>query len=172
VRLPLLPAIAVRPLIAVAAFAVLAGCSFLEPRAQSRGNRIDPDALKELTPGTSSRADATALLGSPTARATFDDNTWIYINETTRPRIGRTQGVLNQRVVVLTFNTQGVLQKIDRLNQDDSLPVDVVSRATPSPGNESSILGQLLGNVGRFGATGSALGQSQAPSGGAPTPAP
>jgi outer membrane protein assembly factor BamE (lipoprotein component of BamABCDE complex) len=171
VRLPS-PPIAARRLTAVAALLVLAGCSFIEPRSQSRGNRIDPDALKELTPGTSSRADATALLGSPTARATFDDNTWIYISETTRPRIARTQGVLNQRVVVLTFNDQGVLQKIDRLNQDDSLPVDVVSRATPSPGNESSILGQLLGNVGRFGASGagSALGQGQAPSGGAPTP--
>ena len=168
-RLPS-PSPAGRRLIAVAALLVLAGCSFIEPRSQSRGNRIDPDALKELTPGTSSRADATALLGSPTAKATFDDNTWIYISATTRPRIGQTQALLDQRVVVLTFNDQGVLQKIQRLNKNDSLPVDIVSRSTPSPGNESSIMGQLLGNVGRFGATGSPLGQGEAPSGGAPTP--
>ena len=138
--------------------------------------QADPDALKELTPGTSSRADATALLGSPTAKATFDDNTWIYITQTTRPRIGRTPGVLDQQVVVLTFNDQGVLQNVKRLDQDNSLPVDVVSRATPSPGSESSLLQQLFGNIGRFGPAAGAgagtVGQSEAPTGGAPTRAP
>ncbi len=163
----------VRPLPSLAGLLLLAGCSFFQAQSQIRGNKVDPDALKELTPGTSSRADATALLGSPTAKATFDDNTWIYINETTRPRIGRTPGVLNQQVVVLTFNDQGVLQNVKRLNQDDSLPVNVVSRATPSPGSEASIMQQLLGNVGRFNAgsaAGGALGQNEAPSGGAPSP--
>ena len=166
----------VRLLTALAGLLLLAGCSFFEARPQVRGNKVDPDALKELTPGTSTRADATALLGSPTAKATFDDNTWIYINEITRTRIARTPGVLEQKVVVLTFNDQGVLQDIKRLNQDDSLPVNVVSRATPSPGSEASILQQLLGNVGRFnaggGSTGVLGGQSEAPSGGAPSPGP
>jgi outer membrane protein assembly factor BamE (lipoprotein component of BamABCDE complex) len=158
----------------IAALLMLAGCSFFQAPSQSRGNKIDPDALKELTPGTSTRADATALLGSPTAKATFDDNSWIYISETTRPRIARTQGVLNQNVVVLTFNTQGVLQDVKRLNEDDSLPVTVVSRVTPSPGSESSVMQQLLGNIGRFGPGmgAGALGQGEAPSGGAPSPAP
>jgi outer membrane protein assembly factor BamE (lipoprotein component of BamABCDE complex) len=156
----------------LAALLLLAGCSFFEAQSQIRGNKPDPDALKELTPGTSTRADATALLGSPTAKATFDDNTWMYITETTRPRIGRTPGVLAQQVLVLTFNGQGVLQDLKRLNEDDSLPVDVVARATPSPGSESSLLQQLFGNIGRFGPGGAAgaLGQSEAPSGGAPSP--
>ena len=119
-------------------------------------------------PGTSTRADVTALIGTPTARATFDDNTWIYISEVTRPQIARTQGVLSQDVVVLGFNDQGVLQDVKRLNQDDALPVTVVARSTPSPGTEASFLQQLFGNIGRF----NALGPNQgAPSGGAPTPA-
>jgi outer membrane protein assembly factor BamE (lipoprotein component of BamABCDE complex) len=157
------------------ALLLLAGCSFFQAPSQIRGNKPDADAMKELVPGTSTRADATALLGSPTAKATFDDNTWMYITETTRPRIARTPGVLDQRVVMLSFSDQGVLQNIKRLDQDDSLPVSVVARATPSPGNESSILQQLFGNIGRFGAGGlggSTLGQSEAPSGGAPSPTP
>ncbi|MBV9654210.1 MAG: outer membrane protein assembly factor BamE [Acetobacteraceae bacterium] len=156
----------------------LAGCSFFEAKSQVRGNKIDPDALAELTPGTSTRADATALLGSPTARATFDDNSWIYINETTRPRIGRTPGILDQRVVVLRFSEAGVLQEVRRLNEDDSMPVSVVARATPSPGNDTSLLGELFGNIGRFSPGGSTgglgglggIGGGEAPSGGAPTP--
>lgn len=130
--------------------------------------------LKELTPGTSTRADATALLGSPTAKATFDDNQWIYIGEMTRPVIARTQGVVSQDVILLTFDQQGVLRDVKQLDKADGLPVDVVSRATPSPGSEASILQQLLGNVGRFspgGLGGQGVGgssSSSAPGGGVP----
>jgi outer membrane protein assembly factor BamE (lipoprotein component of BamABCDE complex) len=141
-----------RCLAALAALLLLAGCSVFQAQSQVRGNRIDPDDLKELVPGTSTRADATALLGSPTARATFDENRWIYISMVTRPRIGRVQGVLSQDVVVLTFNDQGVLQDVERLDQDDSLPVSISSRATPSPGTEASFMQQLFGNIGRFSA--------------------
>jgi outer membrane protein assembly factor BamE (lipoprotein component of BamABCDE complex) len=153
---------------------LLAGCSFFEYPGQVRGNRVDTDLLKELTPGTSTQADATALLGSPTAKATFDDNTWIYIGEITRPQIARTNDVLSQEVVVLTFNDQGVLQNVKRMNQKDSMPVSIVNRATPSPGSNASFLQQLLGNVGRFnpggalGGVGSNLSPGGVPSGGAP----
>ena len=115
---------------------------------------MDADQLKELVPGTSTRADVTALIGSPTAKATFDDNTWLYVSEVTRPRIARTQGVLSQNVVVLSFNDQGVLQDVKQLNQDDSVPVTIVARTTPSPGTEASFLQQLFGNIGRFNAFG------------------
>lgn len=148
---------------------LLAGCSLFEPQPQLRGNRVDADQLKELVPGTSTRADVTALIGSPTATATFDDNTWIYVSEVTEPRIARTQGVLSQHVVVLTFNDKGVLQHVQKLDQDDSIPVSVVARTTPSPGTEAGFFQQLFGNIGRF----NAIGQNQptAPAGGAPVSA-
>jgi outer membrane protein assembly factor BamE (lipoprotein component of BamABCDE complex) len=154
---------------------LLSGCSFFESVPQARGNRVDADTLKELTPGTSTRADASALLGSPTAKATFDDNQWIYIGAMTRPQIGRTQVVLSQDVVLLTFNDQGVLRDVKQLNKGDALPVTMVARATPSPGSDASILQQLLGNVGRFtpgglGAGAGAVGSSgSTPEGGAPS---
>ncbi len=158
------------PSLALLGCLLLGGCSFFEAKQQLRGNHVDADQLKELVPGTSTRADVTALIGTPTAKATFDDNTWLYVSEVTRPRIARTQGVLSQNVVVLSFNGQGVLQDVKRLDQDDSVPVSIVARSTPSPGTEASFLQQLFGNIGRF----NALGQNQtptAPSGGAPAPA-
>ena len=147
---------------------LLGGCGFFASNPQLRGNRVDADQLKELVPGTSTRADVTALIGSPTAKATFDDNTWLYISELTRPQIAHTQKVLGQGVVVLSFNEQGVLQDIKTLNQDDSVPVSVVARSTPSPGTEASFLQQLFGNIGRFNAT--TPTPTAAPSGGAPAP--
>jgi outer membrane protein assembly factor BamE (lipoprotein component of BamABCDE complex) len=117
-----------------------------------RGNHVDADALKELTVGVTTRNDVSSLLGTPTAKGSFDDNTWIYIGEVTQPRIGRVQGVNSQEVVEVTFDQGGVLRSVKHLSQKDSMPVTVVDRTTPSPGSESSFMQQLLGNVGRFNA--------------------
>jgi len=147
---------------------LLGACSVFEAKEQMRGNHVDADQLKELVPGTSTRADVAALIGTPTAKATFDDNTWLYVAEVTQPRIARVQGVVSQNVVVLSFNDQGVLREVKRLNDDDSVPVAMVSRSTPSPGTEASFLQQLFGNIGRFNAFGPS---PTAPTGGAPAPA-
>jgi len=148
----------------------LTACGIFEAPHQIRGNRIDPEDLKALIPGTSTRADVTALIGSPTTRGTFDDNTWIYISEVTANRVGRTPGVLEQNVVVLTFNDQGVLGNVEKRTKEDSEPVAVVTRTTPSPGTEASFLQQLLGNIGRFNALGSGSPGGTGPRGGAPSP--
>ncbi len=156
--LPTRPLVVARPLVsrllaALLASATLAGCglpSFMTFPPQVRGNKVDEALLTQLVPGTSTRADVTALIGTPTARATFDDNTWIYIGEVTKPVIGATNEVLDQQVVVLTFDPQGVLRGIERKSQGDAVPVSVVTRATPAPGNDASFMQQLLGNVGRF----------------------
>jgi outer membrane protein assembly factor BamE (lipoprotein component of BamABCDE complex) len=131
----------------------LTGCGVLhifDPTVRQRGSRVDPDALKELIPGTSSRADVQALIGSPTAKATFDDNTWIYISQLTSTRIGRTPGVRQQNVVIMTFDANGTLRGITQRTKDDAAPIAMAAGATPSPGSEASFLQQLFGNVGRF----------------------
>jgi outer membrane protein assembly factor BamE (lipoprotein component of BamABCDE complex) len=131
----------------------LAACElpdFMSFPPQVRGNKVDPELLAQLVPGTSTRADATSLIGSPTAKATFDDNTWIYIGEVTKPVLGGFNAVRDQEVVVLTFDQGGILRKVERKGLDDAQSVAMESRTTPAPGTEASILQQLLGNVGRY----------------------
>jgi len=132
----------------------LAGCGdtsgLLSHPVQARGNRVDPDQLSQLVPGTSTRNDVMALIGSPTTRATFDDNTWLYISELTKPMIGSTNAIRDQQVVTVSFDRQGVLRKVERKGAEDAVPVAIASRTTPTPGNETNFLQQLLGNVGRF----------------------
>ena len=107
-------------------------CGWLLPPPQTRGNKVEQDQLKELVPGTSTKADVTALIGSPTQKAMFDENTWLYITEVTRSRVGQTLGVLDQGVVVLSFDDRGVLTDMKTVSNDDAVPVSVVSRTTPS----------------------------------------
>ena len=146
----------VGPLVGMLALCLsMSACSWILPPPQTRGNKVDPDQLKELVPGTSTKADVTSLIGSPTQKATFDENSWLYITEVTRPRVGRTLGVLDQDVVVLTFDDRGVLTGVKKYTQDDAIPVAVASRTTPSPGTEASFMQQLIGNIGRYNPTGS-----------------
>jgi outer membrane protein assembly factor BamE (lipoprotein component of BamABCDE complex) len=133
---------------------LLSSCAWLMPSPQVRGNKVDPESMKELTPGTSTKADVSAIIGSPTARDTFDDNTWLYISELTQQRIGRTLGELQQEVIVLNFDDRGVLKTVKALNKEDALPVSVIARTTASPGTEASFMQQLLGNIGRFNPAG------------------
>jgi outer membrane protein assembly factor BamE (lipoprotein component of BamABCDE complex) len=132
----------------------LTACGWFLPPPQTRGNRVEKEQLKELVPGTSTKADVTALIGSPTQKAMFDENTWLYITEVTRPRLGQTLGLLDQGVVVLNFDDRGVLTGVKTVTSDDAVPVSVASRTTPSPGTEASFMQQLLGNIGKFNAAG------------------
>ncbi len=166
-RLPTKPRAAFQLALALALAAPTGACGVIhifDPTLRQRGSLVDPDALKELIPGTSSRADAVALIGSPTAHATFDDNTWIYISQVTSTRIGRTPGVHKQKVVVLSFDQSGTLRGIRQLDKAEGKPVDMAAGATPSPGSEASFFQQLFGNVGKFtpaglpGGLGSATG--------------
>ncbi len=144
----------------------LTSCAWLMPPPVVRGNKVDAEHLKELVPGTSTKADVTALIGSPTARDSFDDNIWLYISELTQQRVGRTLGEIQQNVVRLSFDQVGVLRTMDTKDMADALPVSVVARTTPSPGTEASFIQQLLGNIGRFNPSG---GAAPGGGGGAPT---
>lgn len=148
----------------LALLALLGGCSmmpsFLTYPPQIRGNMVDAETLKQLVPGTSTRDDVMALIGSPTTKATFDDNTWLYIGEITKPVVAGTQADLDQQVVALTFDAQGVLRTVETKTADDGLPVSMASGATPSPGSEATFMQQLLGNVGRFNPAAGASGSS------------
>ncbi len=155
-----------RFLYCLATIALLGGCGVFASPEALRGAQVDPDELKQLVPGTSTRKDVEALIGSPTTKGTFNDH-WIYISQTTHTRIGRLPGVDKQNVVELSFDQNGVLQSVARQGLKDGKPVTMVARTTPSPGSEASFMQQLLGNVGRFnpgglGTNGPAPGESGA----------
>lgn len=141
----------------LAALLPLSGCSTFDLFSyppQARGAQIYPEDISQLVPGTSTRKDVVALIGSPIAKAPFDDSTWIYVSQITRPVIGGTQSVRSQHVYAVSFDASGVLRDIVQKDKADALPVQVVARTTPSPGTTASFLQQLLGNIGRFNPTG------------------
>jgi outer membrane protein assembly factor BamE (lipoprotein component of BamABCDE complex) len=147
----------------------LAACGPLAPIPQVRGNPVDPDRLSELVPGVSMKADAESLLGSPTTKASFDDNTWIYIGQITHQQVAGKTGIDKQEVVVLNFDSKGVLRSIKVLDKKDALPVAVVDRITPSPGGNISVWDQITRGIGMINPLGGMLG-GMGPMGGGMVP--
>lgn len=123
---------------------------FDSPRVQ-RGHAVPPEQLSQITPGVTRREDVRALLGSPSHTGTFSDDTWYYISSFTRQRPGRQLSVTDQRVVVVRFDPQGTVREVRRVGEDEARDIAFVSRETPVPGNERTLMQALFGNIGRFG---------------------
>lgn len=140
----------------LAAMLVLGGCSVFQSPEVQRGHRVSEDLLRDVTPGVQSKADIQALFGSPSQTSTFSDNQWYYISSRTRQRPGRELVVTDQQTVVVEFDGRGVVREVRTLTEADGKPVTMVSRETPTPGNDRTLLQALFGNIGRIGAGGGA----------------
>ena len=132
----------------VTAFA--AGLSACTGRVDTRGNLADPEVVSQITPGESTRGTVEDLLGSPTTVATFNDQTWYYIGRKTEKFAFFKPEVLEQQVVAVHFDPNGVVDDVKLYGPDDAREVELVDRTTPTAGQELSVLQQLFSNLGRF----------------------
>lgn len=144
------PAIKLHRLLPLLLLPMLAGCAVFTARPHYRGNAVSAHELKQLRPGVSTKADARALLGSPTLRETFNNDHWLYVSQVTKRRIARTQGVVRQHVVILHFNRQGVLRSIHGIGKKSAVTVAMSGGHTPAPGGHASLFQQLVGGVGHY----------------------
>lgn len=126
---------------------ILAAC---QATVDQRGNLPPADAIGQIKPGTTDRATVTRLIGSPSSVASFDPNTWYYISAKSKELAFFRPEIMDQQVVVITFDKDGVVSDMRKLTQDQGATIQPVSRTTPAPGKELSFIEQLLGNFGRF----------------------
>ena len=139
------------PIPVIALVLVLAACT---ARIDTRGNLPDPDLLAGIEVGQTNRESVEDRLGSPSAVATFDNETWYYISQRTETRAFLAPEVKARKVVIIRFDAKGVVSEIKTLGLEQSKELEIVERKTPTAGTEITILKQLFGNIGRFGKPG------------------
>lgn len=120
------------------------------PTIDTRGNLPDPEAVLEVQPGVHDRNQVASILGSPSAVATFEDDTWYYISRRTEQIAFLEPEVIDQQVLVVKFGSDGLVDEMKLYGFEDGRVVDPVDRTTPTAGRELTILQQLFGNIGRF----------------------
>lgn len=127
-----------------------AGCSVVSPPKIPRGSLVEEYEYKKLVPGSSTRDDVLNLIGSPTARGTFNDDSWYYITLTKTLVPLDFPSTKKQEVLVLNFDQSGVLKNMHVLHRKDGVKVSMANGATPTPGTNISVIQELLGNVGKY----------------------
>ncbi|CAN0504426.1 unnamed protein product [Laminaria digitata] len=126
---------------------LLAGCS---PTLNNHGNIPETELIESIRIGSSNREQISAMLGNPSAVATFDKESWYYVGMRTSQIAFLEPEILERKVLVVHFDEQGIVRQVEHLDQQDGRDVQIVDRKTPTRGKELTILEQLLGNVGKF----------------------
>lgn len=135
-----------RLLSATALGLLLAACT---PTQATHGNIVEDYRIAEIIPGVSTRTNVLKSLGSPTTTAPFDDTVWYYLGQKTEKTGIFDPEVVEEKIVVVAFNEEGVVETISPIDAN-RIDVPRVRRKTPTGGNEVTLIEQMLGNVGRF----------------------
>jgi len=137
-----------KKLLGLATISIIA-LSACTPSTQTRGNYLFSDDIARIQPMVSTEIDVLNTLGTPTAKAVFDENTWYYVGLKTEKKGFLDEKVTERQTVKVVFDESKFVKSITNVDGD---PVDIPisSRVTPTSGNEVTAIQQILGNIGKF----------------------
>ena len=133
---------------------LLAALSACAPIVNVRGQEPDPDALAAIEPGKTSSRDIQQTLGSPSTEGVFRTNVWYYMSERTETVAFFEPELLERKIVAIVFDDRKIVEDVFTYTENDRREIELVSRVTPTAGNELSLIQQLFGNLGRFAGAG------------------
>jgi outer membrane protein assembly factor BamE (lipoprotein component of BamABCDE complex) len=137
----------------------LAGCM---GETLNRGYVPSESALQQVQIGAP-RGQVLIALGTPSTTADFGGEVFYYISQkTNRPVAFMNSRVIDQTVLAIYFDQDGLVQNMANYGLQDGKIIDLVSRTTPTGGRDFSFLTQLFSATGIGptlpGATGGAPG--------------
>jgi outer membrane protein assembly factor BamE (lipoprotein component of BamABCDE complex) len=121
------------------------GLTACEPVIAERGNMVDPDRLKTITVGSSSKDDVIKAIGSPTAMGTFDENAWYYMGQRTSQESFFDPEVTDRRIVEIDFDKDDKVTKIKQSGLGTGNDIEMVDQITPAEGHETTLAEELFG---------------------------
>jgi len=138
---------------AVATAMLAGGCTGF---VNQRGNKLDERRMEAIEPGQTSKAELSQIWGTPTAKSTFDDNTWYYISKRTERVAFFDPETTEQQVLIVRFDDNDKIASISKKGLEDAREVAVVERKTPTIGEEPTLFSSLYNTLlqGPVGALG------------------
>lgn len=133
--------------LAVAVAALVSGCVKMEER---RGYVAEAKNFSKIEAGKTTREEVRKLLGSPSSKSTFGQETWYYIGMNMERTAFFVPDVAEQKVVQVEFADSGVVSNVHFPKTDRRRAIEFSNDSTPTEGNSVTVMEQLLGNLGRF----------------------
>ena len=126
--------------------AAMSGCG---DRISSHGHVINESELKQITVGTTTKADIVQLLGQPSFAGAFDTQKLYYSSQVMLQPVASVKQTQRRVIYIFTLNKNNVLESIDLVDKDDGLTIAHIDDKTPTPGDTFGILEQVFTNVRR-----------------------
>ena len=124
---------------------IISACTTI---TQNNGAEIRQVKLDQLTQD-SSKADVFNMLGSPSTKSVYGEETWYYITNQIKRQLIKDDKVISESVIAISFNGDKI-DTIQTYGTNDKEQFDISDRVTPTAGKKLSAVEQLLGNVGKF----------------------
>jgi outer membrane protein assembly factor BamE (lipoprotein component of BamABCDE complex) len=127
----------------------LAGCT---ARYRTHGYVPSEDELQQIVPGVDTRATVEDLVGVPSTSGTLNESGFYYIESDIRHFAWQAPEVVDREILAITFDSNGVVENIERYGLQDGQVVPLARRITRSGDGEISFIRKLFGNIGGFNA--------------------
>ena len=124
----------------------VSGCG---DRVSSHGHVINESELKQITIGTTTKADIVQLLGQPSFAGAFDTQKLYYSSQVMLQPVASVKQTQHRVIYIFTLNKNNVLEEIDLVNKNDGLTIAHIDDKTPTPGDTFGILEQVFKNLRR-----------------------
>lgn len=125
---------------------LLTGCQTVDVR----GQYISDSLIEKIDKSNMTKNEILRDVGSPTYIPQYSENYWYYIQRSQTSRAWFKPKVVEQRVVKLTFNEEGVVTSAELVENEHTDKIKVQKKYTATKGTEKSGLQKFVGNFGRF----------------------
>ncbi len=133
-------------ILATASVLLLGACT---PITSYQGFQAVEANPKDVAVGSDTKSTVMERLGSPSAVAAFDPNTWFYITQISDAVAFRDSNVRRRDVIAIAFNKEDEkVASVSAYGLKDGHVIAYNRRQTPTRGRELSVLEQLLGTIG------------------------
>ena len=136
--------------LAVAALCLTLGCT---PMFRNHGYIPPEEDLAQVTVGQTTRDEALALLGAPTATGLLNADGLYYVQSRFRHYGPFAPEEVDRQVLVVTVSDTGLVSNVERFGLEDGQIVALSRRVTDNGAQEGALLRQLFGALGNFDAS-------------------
>lgn len=133
--------------LALVLIAVVAACT---PIIRDHGFAPTEAELAALEIGVDTRETVTQKVGRPSAEGLLEDSGWFYVQSRWEQIGPRAPVEVDRQVVVISFNAGGTVSNVERFGLEDGQVVALSRRVTDTNIKGVTLIGQLLGNIGRL----------------------
>jgi outer membrane protein assembly factor BamE (lipoprotein component of BamABCDE complex) len=113
----------------------------------NRHGYVVSDYELEQVPVGSSQEQVDFVLGTPSTTATFGNEVYFYISQTTETTAFLAPKITEQRVLAVYFDDDRRVERFADYGIEDGRIVDFISRKTPTSGQEVTFLRQIFSSA-------------------------